>query len=55
MGRGVKGAAGALRAGSKVRRGRQASVWRLAALFFFTELTKIFKDAVAEQNQDRYT
>jgi len=35
VGRGVKGAAGALRAGGKVRRGRQASVAGLAALFFF--------------------
>ena len=34
MGRGVKGAAGAFRAGGKVRRGRQASVVGLAALVF---------------------
>ena len=37
MGRGVKGVAGALRAGGKVRRGRQASVvWGLPPCSFFT-------------------
>ena len=37
MGRGVKGAAGAFRAGGKVRRGRQASVAGLAALLLCVE------------------
>ena len=38
MGRGVKGAAGAFRAGGKVRRGRRASVVGLAALVFLFSL-----------------
>ena len=39
MGRGVKGAAGAFRAGGKVRRGRQVPMLGPAALFFLYAYT----------------
>lgn len=58
MGRGGKGTTGALQAGGRVRRERQASVWRIAVQLFCTldkYSASVVKDAVAEQNQDRYT
>jgi hypothetical protein len=39
VGRGVKGAAGAFRAGGKVRRGRQVPMLGPAALFFLPSIS----------------
>ena len=48
MGRGVKGAAGALRAGGKVRRGRQVPMLGPAALFFFTIYIYVSENVIPE-------
>ena len=48
MGRGVKGAAGALRAGGKVRRGRQVPMLGPAALVLFTIYIYVSENVIPE-------